>query len=87
MKNKILIALVLTVVMSGNVYPNFITDLFKSEEEKERSKCMEAVEKGKLMREFESPILFPMDANQTYLYEGEYYIFKFKKNECFKQPR
>ncbi len=31
---KILTALILTVVLSGNVYPNFITDLFKSEAEK-----------------------------------------------------
>ena len=42
--NKILIALVLAVVMSGNAYANFITDYFKSE----REMCLQAVEKGKL---------------------------------------
>ncbi len=43
--NKILMALVLAVVMSGNIYANFITDYFKSE----REMCLEAVEKGELI--------------------------------------
>ena len=40
--NKILIALVLAAVISGNAYPNFITDLFK-----EKISCLDVVEKGK----------------------------------------
>ena len=82
---KILTALILAVVLSGNVYPNFITDLFKSEEEKERSKCMEAVEKGKLIDVWE-PSAYPMDHNKRYVYEGETYVYKIYKNECLKAP-
>ena len=48
--NKILIALVLAVVMGGNAYANFITDLFKSDQQL----CLEAVEKGKLISEYEN---------------------------------
>tara|TARA_B100001142_G_C13727856_1_gene420299 strand:- start:8 stop:271 length:264 start_codon:yes stop_codon:yes gene_type:complete len=83
--NKILIALVLAVGLSGNAYPNFITDLFKSEEEKERSKCLEAVEKGKLfeVHEFSE---YPVNHYKSYVYKGETYTFNFYKNECKKVP-
>ena len=78
--NKILIALVLAVVMSGNVHANFITDAFKSEQQL----CLEAVEKGKLISEYESHEFFPENSNKVYVYKGESYKFFYKVNKCEK---
>ena len=77
--NKILIALVLAVVMSGNAHANFITDAFKSE----RQLCLEAVEKGKLISEYENQT-WPELNNKVYVYKGESYKFAYKVNNCKK---
>tara|TARA_B100000963_G_C22133158_1_gene454190 strand:+ start:36 stop:329 length:294 start_codon:yes stop_codon:yes gene_type:complete len=69
--NKILIALVLTVVMSGNAYANFITDYFKSE----REMCLQAVEKGKLIG---STIAY-----RKYVYKSKIYYY-FQDDTCSK---
>ena len=77
--NKILIALVLAVVMSGNAYANFITDLFKSEQQL----CLEAVEKGKFISEHENNS-YPEITYKVYVYKGESYKFAYKVNNCKK---
>ena len=77
--NKILIALVLAVVMSGNAYANFITDAFKSEQQL----CLEAVEKGKLISEYENNSN-PEWTNKVYVYKGESYKFFYEVNKCKK---
>jgi len=77
MMNKILIALVLAVVMSGNAYANFITDAFKSEEEL----CLEAVEKGKLISEYKDPDIYDGGGDnslKTYVYNGKKYFLHYK---------
>jgi len=83
--NKILIALVLAVVMSGNVYANFITDAFKSDksDKSEHQLCLEAVEKGKLISEYENNYN-PEWTNKVYVYKGESYKFFYAVNKCEK---
>jgi len=84
--NKILIALVLAVVMSGNAYANFITDLFKSE----REMCLEAVEKGKLVfhkRGYSDKIgdwdyVHDAYAYKSYAYNGKLYLYYSFIDKC-----
>tara|TARA_B110000008_G_scaffold266558_1_gene292808 strand:+ start:73 stop:345 length:273 start_codon:yes stop_codon:yes gene_type:complete len=75
--NKIFIALVLVVGLSGNAYANFITDYFKSE----REMCLEAVEKGKMINELKLKGTSRLD-NITYLYKGKIYQHWYNQNEC-----
>ena len=66
MMNKILIALVLAVVMSGNAYANFITDLFMKEEKIE---CFDIVEKGRLIENTKDERQNHND-HKIYVYKG-----------------
>ena len=69
--NKILIALVLAVVMSGNAYANFITDAFKTPKEM----CLVAVEKGRLVEDKPS-LKYPNKyGSQKYAYKGKMYTY------------
>ena len=78
--NKILMALVLAVVMSGNIYANFITDYFKSE----REMCLEAVEKGELIFHMtaESEQVADHLAYKSYAYNGKVYLYYYFLDKC-----
>ena len=73
--NKILIALVLAVVMSGNAYANFITDYFKTPKEM----CLVAVEKGRLVEEYiENDNYGERNTSfKRYVYKGKRYQFNY----------
>ena len=79
--NKILIALVLAVVMSGNAYANFITDYFKTPKEI----CLEAVENGKLFDEYKDEYE-PRHNRRDYAYKGKTYRHFYKQNKLVRGP-
>lgn len=69
--NKILIALVLAVVMSGNVFADA------------QSKCLKAVEKGKEVEHITPPNDFN-DTYKVYVYKGGAYRFHYLNGMCEK---
>ena len=77
--NKILIALVLAVVMSGNVYANFITDFFK--DDVKEITCLEVVEKGTLIIH-EKNERQPQNSNKKYVYKGKEVTYYYNDREC-----
>jgi len=83
--NKILIALVLAVVMSGNAYANFITDAFKSEQQSERKfiPCLEIVEKGRLIHTVEDSS--KSHGHRIYVYKGHTAKYWYLMNICTKE--
>jgi len=82
--NKILIALVLAVVMSGNAYANFITDAFKSEQKSERKSipCLEIVEKGRLIHTEKDSSKH--HGHRIYVYKGNTATYWYLMNICTK---
>ena len=78
--NKILIALVLAVVMSGNVYAN----VFSFDNYTSYSECIKAIEKGDLISE---------STSSTSLYTYLYYLFKNRiyqirfTNDVYNSPK
>ena len=74
MINKIFIALVLAVVMSGSVYADA------------QSKCLKAVEKGKEVEHINPNRDFNVSAvtYKVYVYKGKAYHFYYLDGECRK---
>ena len=73
--NKILIALVLAVVMSGNAYA-----FFKFDGSVTYSYCMEIIEKGKLIANQDSNELYTYN---WYFYKGDVYQVGFLLDNNF----
>ena len=72
MMNKILIAFVLAVVMSGNVFADA------------QSKCLKAVEKGKETAHVNPNRNIGQSSYKVYVYKGGAYRFYYLDGECRK---